>query len=266
MMNTSTIYRKPTVVIMSSLLTEPAANPFAAPAVPELDRSDLRPYEAFRVVDNQLYCRSTTDLSHTCWLTGETERLVGTQTFRKSAEPRWIFLSLLIPIGIVLSMMIWVSNATVRTSMIFFLVLCTPLALFGVSLLTARKFQLAVGLSAKAQRGRDGEIAAKWFNRLFFVVMVTIGYLSFSNETLPKFGQHATKYPSAESIFFLIVFWVAGAAIIHVLMKPKVFRPHVQRHDGGLFVVDGLTPEFLHSLSRQQHEQQVPSPSIGLAD
>lgn len=223
-------------------------SPFATPQSVSHDGTSFLPEgAAYRVHGDQLYCRDDTDLSGICWMTGDVTGLVGARCFVSPLGVMPLVAILVSPAVSLATLAIlrWLTSWQLGLSVI---VIAAGAGLFthGVLRSLRKNFRLHYGVSEAARKARMRETASRWGNLLWTAVCVVVAV-----QTLFVLNSN----PVAESttvMLFLggIVAWVVGAVAIHLLLRPRFFRPHIERRPDGVFCVKGLTPEFLHAVNR----------------
>lgn len=266
-MSVSTPQSEPMVRSVSSSVREPAASPYAAPESDPQESSRFLPEGvSYRVVADVLYCRNNADLSNVCWMTGNVRDLARARCL---IWPLGIMPLLALIASPVLSLIVlWtlarLPGTPFAASPISALVISAGAGMFIYSLLNSLKknFRLHYGQSAAAVRSERREVASRWLSR-GWTAMCIAGLLLHPSRDFLQLNASQQALLSVNLLLCVIV-WGSGALAIHMTLRPRFFRPQVEHVQEGVFRLQGLTPEFLHSVSRiSQPSAGTSAPSEG---
>lgn len=236
------------VSTVSSQNSETRPSPFAAPEVCSHDATCFLPEGAsYRVHADELYCRNDADLSGICWMTGDAQGLVGSGCFVSPLGLMPLLAILMSPVvslvtlGILNRFTSWGLGLSV-------IVIAAGAGLFTHAVLNSmrKNFRLHYGVSEAARKARGRETASRWISRFWTgaCVAVALRLSGVGSGTAPDLSVIMLR------LLGLLAAWGGIALVIHAVLRPRFFRPHIERRPDDVFCVKGLTPEFLHAVSR----------------
>ena len=239
----------------SSVTAATAASPFAAPQSVSHDGTSFLPDgAAYRVHGDQLYCRNDTDLSDICWMTGDVTGLVGSRCFVSPLGVMPLLAILISPVVSLATLAIlnWFTSWKPGLSVI---TIAAGAGLFTHGVLNSlrKNFRLHYGVSEAARKARIRETASRWGSRLWTAacVIMVLRILSVLDSN--------SAADSTAMMWFAgcLIVWGVGVTVIHLVLRPRFFRVHIERRPDDVFCVKGLSPEFLHAVNRSAAGQSV---------